>query len=261
MSAHSALINVMTAAAEKAARPLVRDFTELSALQASSKPLDHFLKLAKEKATQNLTDALSTARHDFGIKCYGEVLKASSHPNGAYWFITPICGSQNYLHAIPTWAIQITCIEKGEAVASVVFAPMVDELYVASKGAGAFLNTQRLRASRRQDLNHQAMIGLLPVSDPAKPEFKTHHTQMTQLMQLRVNVRTLGSPALTYCYVAAGRMDAAFGYAVNREVAMAAALFTTESGGFNANKIDTGLKQVMIGNDKMLNALKKQLAS
>jgi len=261
MSAHSPLVNVMTGAAEKAARPLIRDFNEIMALQSSTKPLDHFFKVAQDKATQTIIEFLSQARPDFGIKSYNEMLKEPDFPSKSYWFITSVCGIKNYMHAFPTWAIQISCIENDQAIACVVFNPILNESFIANKGSGAYLNSHRLRTSKRKTLDHHVLIGDLPVSDPTKTEFKKHNSEIAKLTQKAIIARTIGCPALTYCYVAAGRMDAAFGYIANKEVGLNAELFMTESGGFHHNDLTAPLKRILIGNDQILTPLKNHLAS
>ncbi len=256
----SALINIMKTAALKAAKPLMRDFNEISELQSSSKSPDGFMKVAQEKATKMIVDILSRARPDFGIKYYNKMILSTENDAGTYWFITPICGLENFRHAIPTWAIQISCIENGKAIAALTYDPVADELFNTDLGNGAYLNSNRIRTSRKKDLDSSILIGHLPVKDPKKATFDSDQTQRMALAKKQIAHRTLGCPALTYCYVAAGRFDAAFGHLQLKEMILNAALFTKESGGFEQNKLDDSTQYLLIGNDKILAELKPILS-
>jgi myo-inositol-1(or 4)-monophosphatase len=138
---------------------------------------------------------------------------ASGSDNWAWrWVVDPLDGTSNFLHGIPHWSISIGLEKRladggSEIVAGVVYAPTVDEMFWAEKGAGAFVNERRLRVSARRDMQ-AAMFGTgipFAASSPALRE--TFARTLDVLMPKTAGVRRFGSAALDLCWVAAGRFD------------------------------------------------------
>ena len=147
----SPLITVMTQAARKAARALVRDFGEVENLQVSLKGPANFVSAADRRAEEILHAELSKARPTFGflMEERGRIAgKDTSH----VWIVDPLDGTTNFLHGIPLFAISIGLERDGTLVAGLVFNPITDETFVAERGKGAFLNDRRLRVAARREL-------------------------------------------------------------------------------------------------------------
>jgi len=144
----SALLNVMMAAARKAARALKRDFGELEKLQVSLKGPANFVTAADRRAEETLFQELSKARPGYGF--LGE---ESGEREGAdkthRWIVDPLDGTTNFLHGIPQFGISIGLERDGAMVAGLVYNPATDEMFTAEKGKGAFLNDQRIRVAAR----------------------------------------------------------------------------------------------------------------
>src|SRR5450432_3964966 len=140
----SALLNVMTAAARKAARSLKRDFGEVEKLQVSLKGPANFVTAADRRSEEILREELAKARPGYGF-----VGEESGRTDGTdktnTWIVDPLDGTTNFLHGIPQFAISIGLDREGTIVAGVVYNPVTDELFLAERGKGAFLNDQRLR--------------------------------------------------------------------------------------------------------------------
>ena len=83
------------------------------------------------------------------------------------WIVDPLDGTTNFLHGLPHWAVSIGLEHKGEMVAGVVYDPVKDEMFVAEKGAGAWLNDRRLRVSGPQADDRDALRHRHPVRRPA----------------------------------------------------------------------------------------------
>ncbi|PJN94414.1 inositol monophosphatase, partial [Amaricoccus sp. HAR-UPW-R2A-40] len=151
MSQASANVNVMIKAARKAARSLVRDFGEVEQLQVSSKGPGDFVSKADIRAEQLIREELTEARPN-----YGWLGEESKEVKGAdptrRWIVDPLDGTTNFLHGLPHWSISIALEHKGEVVAGVIYDPAKDEMFVAEKGGGAWLNDRRLRVSGRREL-------------------------------------------------------------------------------------------------------------
>src|SRR6202140_1295830 len=141
---HSALLNVMIAAARKTARALKRDFGELEKLQVSLKGPANFVSSADRRAEETLYQELSKARPGYGF--VGEEGGAREGADKSHtWIVDPLDGTTNFLHGIPQFAISIGLQREGTIIAGVIYNPANDDLYTAERGKGAFLNDQRLR--------------------------------------------------------------------------------------------------------------------
>jgi myo-inositol-1(or 4)-monophosphatase len=201
----SAIINVMRAAVIKAGRALVRDFGELEHLQVSVKGPGDFVSNADRKAEKILFEELSRARPGYGF-----VMEESGVVEGSdtthRWIIDPLDGTTNFLHALPVFAVSVALEREGQIVAGMVYNPVMDEMYMAEKGQGAFLNNRRLRVSGRTKLD-EALVGCgVPHLGKAAdhPRFRA---ELEVVMSKVANVRRLGAASLDLAYVAAGRLD------------------------------------------------------
>ena len=148
---HSALINVMIAAARKAARALKRDFGEVENLQVSLKGPANFVTAADRRAEETLRAELAKARPGYGF--LGEEGGRHEGTDTTHtWIVDPLDGTTNFLHGIPQFAISIGLEREGTIVAGVIYNPITDELFMAERGKGAFLNDKRLRVAARKRL-------------------------------------------------------------------------------------------------------------
>src|SRR6185369_16835550 len=147
----SPALNVMTAAARKAGRGLIRDFGEIENLQVSLKGPGDFVSTADKRTENLLLEELSRARP--GYSFLTEETGAVDGPDRTHRFIIdPIDGTSNFLHGIPHFAISIALEREGQLVAGLIYNPITDEMYTAEKGSGAFLNNKRLRVATRKEM-------------------------------------------------------------------------------------------------------------
>src|SRR5512137_807762 len=158
----SALINVMTQAARKAARSLVRDFGEVEQLQVSIKGPANFVSAADHKAEDILLKELNKARPQYGFLMEeGGVVEGADKSHR--WIIDPLDGTTNFLHGIPMFAISIGLEREGQLVAGLIYNPVADELFTAEKGKGAFLNEKRrLRVAARKTVGDAVVATGIP---------------------------------------------------------------------------------------------------
>ncbi|WP_114394370.1 inositol monophosphatase family protein [Oleisolibacter albus] len=229
MAARSAILNVMTRAAEKAGKAILRDFGEVEQLQVSRKGPSDFVSTADQKAERIVREELQKARPDYGLLMEetGEVKgKDPSHR----FIVDPLDGTTNFLHGLPHWAISIALEKDGEIVAGVVYEPVHDEMFWAEKGGGTFLNHRRLRVSGRRELGDSLIATGIP--------FKGHGNAGKFLVQLEAvmtkvaGVRRFGSAALDLAYTAAGRFDGYFETDLKPWDVAAGVLLVSEAGGF-----------------------------
>src|ERR1700755_3201770 len=160
---YSALINVMVKAARRAGRSLKRDLGEIEHLQVSLKGPANFVSLAAKRAEEILYQALSKSRPGYGVM--GEEAGTREGSDKSHtWIVDPLDGTTNFLHGIPQFAISIGLTREGTVIAGVIYNPANDELYIAERGQGAFLNDQRLRVAGRRRLDECVIAcGLPPI--------------------------------------------------------------------------------------------------
>ena len=244
MQSISANLNVMIKAAEKASRALIRDFGEIEKLQVSIKGPKDFVSNADLKAEKIIIEELKKARPYYSIiseEDGSENNKDKEHT----WIIDPIDGTTNFLHGVPHFAISIALKYGNEIISGLIYDPIKDEMFYAEKDSGAFFNNQRIRVSKKKELNSC----LFATGGVAKNE-------------VDLPLRKSGSAALDIAYVAAGRYDGYFQNDLNLWDIAAGIILVKEAGGM-INEIDLSQnKNIQIRassmaiNDKMLEKLK-----
>ena len=225
----SALLNVMVAAAQKAARRMVRDFGEVENLQVSKKGPADFVSMADKKAEETLVQELQKARPDFGfILEEGGIIEGKDSSNT--WIIDPLDGTTNFLHGIPHFSISIGLMRDNDLFAGVIYNPVTDEMYWAEKGQGAFLNGRRLRVSARASFSECLFATGVPFLGAEKdPRFLE---RLENVMKVSSGIRRFGSAALDLAYVAAGRYDGFWECGLKSWDMAAGIVMVREAGGF-----------------------------
>src|ERR1700757_3532147 len=158
---HSALINVMVKAARRAGRSLKHDLGEIEHLQVSLKGPANFVSLADKRAEEMLYTDLAKARPGYGF-LGEEGGRRQGDDKSHTWIVDPLDGTTNFLHGIPQFAISIALEREGVIVAGVIYNPASEELFLAERGKGAFLNDQRLRVAARKRLSEAVIACGLP---------------------------------------------------------------------------------------------------
>ncbi len=204
MSRTSPLVNVMQQAVRKASRRLVRDFGEVENLQASLKGPGDFVTAARVRTDEKLREALQQARPRFGFLA-GDGEETVGEDETRRWIIDPIGGITNFTHGIPMFCISIALEEAGEVTAGAIYAPILDEMFWAEKGQGAFLNDRRLRVASRRHLG-DAVIGT-GIPHLGRPDNPGYLAELAVVKAECAGIRCVGPAALDLAYVAAGRFD------------------------------------------------------
>ena len=201
---HSALINVMVKAARTAGRGLKRDLGEIVHLQVSLKGPANFVSLADKRAEEGLYKELAKARPGYGF-----IGEEGGNREGAdkthTWIVDPLDGTTNFLHGIPQFAISIGLQREGVMIAGLIYNPANDDLYIAERGKGAFLNDQRIRVAGRRKLNECVIACGLPHIGRGNHELALR--EMAALQSKVAGFRRFGAASLDMAFVAAGRLD------------------------------------------------------
>jgi len=204
--ARSALLNIMVQAATKAGRSLTRDFGEIENLQVSRKGPADFVTNADRKAEEIVFEELRKARptYAFLMEESGEVAGTDGQHR---WIIDPLDGTTNFMHGIPLFAVAIALERAGEIVASVIYNPVIDELYTAEKGGGAWLNDRsRLRVAGRKHLSECVVATGINSRGSAGDLLQLR--QLGQITPAVAGIRRSGSASIDLSWLATGRFDA-----------------------------------------------------
>ena len=226
----SPILNVMSGAAKRVGRLLVRDFGEVEKLQVSIKGPADFVSSADRKADEVLRELLGKARPGWGFRTEEGVDVEGSDPDNR-WIIDPLDGTTNFLHGLPHFCISIAQQRGTEIVAGLVYDPLRDETFAAEKGAGAYLNDQRLRVSARRSMAESVLATGIPTIRGAE-SIMPFMKQLAMVTGKVSAVRRFGSAALDLAYVAAGRYDGYWETNLNSWDIAAGLVLVREAGGF-----------------------------
>ena len=229
MRLSSANINIIIKACRKAIKPLIRDFGEIEKLQVSVKGPGDFVTASDKKVEKILIEELSKARPNYSI--LSEEIGEIKNDEEFKWIIDPIDGTSNFLHGIPHFAISIGLEQKKEIICGIVYDPIKDEMFVAEKGNGAYLNNYRMRVSARSKLKNCLIVtGGPKFSSPVRE--KILHEYKNFSSKVITPIRKMGSAALDMAYVAAGRFDGFWQRDLNYWDIAAGIILVKEAGGF-----------------------------
>ncbi len=226
--ARTALMNVMVAAVLKAGRGLARDFGEVENLQVSLKGPGDFVSAADHRADKTLIAELQKARPTYSFLTE-ESGTIEGSDKGNRWIIDPLDGTTNFLHGIPIFAISLGLEREGQLVAGVVYNPVLNELYVAERGSGAFLNDKRLRVAKRRELGDTVIT---TGNSPRANKDERYLGEFRRVMAATAGVRWPGSAAMDLAWVASGRFDAYWHHGLSPWDISAGILLVREAGGF-----------------------------
>ena len=261
--ARTALLNIMVTAAFKAGRSLTKDFGEIENLQVSVKGPADFVSNADKSAEKIVHAELSKARPTYGFLMEeGGEIKGSDGQHR--WIIDPLDGTTNFLHGIPLFAVAIALQRGEEIVASVIYNPIMEELFIAEKGAGAWLDEKkRLRVAGRKHLADSVISTGIKVTGTDNDPL--HLRQLGQIAPAVAGIRRTGSASTDLAWLAAGRFDGFWEARLSPWDVAPGALLIREAGGTitdfggAAGHIWNG--QVIAGNETIHGQLLKVIKS
>jgi myo-inositol-1(or 4)-monophosphatase len=194
----------MVQAVLKAGRGLARDFGEVENLQVSVKGPGDYVSAADRRAEETLIAELKRVRPGYSFLTE-ETGAIDGTDKANRWIVDPLDGTTNFLHGIPLFAVSLALERDGQLVAGVIFNPILNELYVAERGQGAYLNDRRMRvANRRNVADAVVATGTPNVGRQGHDEFIG---ELRAVMATTAGVRRCGSAALDLAWVASGRFD------------------------------------------------------
>jgi myo-inositol-1(or 4)-monophosphatase len=224
MNSISANLNIMIKASEKASKILIRDFGEIEKLQVSKKGPADFVTNSDLKAEKIIIEELKKAKPNYSIISEENGIENNKDKNNT-WIIDPIDGTINFLHGIPHFAISIALKSKNEIISGLIFDPIKNEMFYAEKDKGAFFNNQRVRVSKKNEIDNCLFVtgGMIK-------------------KELDLPYRKSGCAALDMAYVASGRYDGYFQNNLNLWDIAAGIVLIKEAGGL-LNEIDLSVNK------------------
>ncbi len=254
-----ALLNIAVKAARAAGEVIVRSLNRLDSLTITSKGRNDFVTEVDHAAEETIIRLIRRhyPQHAFLAEESGRAGTAET-----LWIIDPLDGTTNFLHGFPTFAVSIACQQKGRLEHAVVYDPMSQELFTASRGNGAHLDNRRIRVSKQRTLEG-ALVGTgFPYR--ANARFMDSYLAMLRaVMEHTAGVRRPGAAALDLAYVAAGRTDAFWEIGLSPWDTAAGTLLIIEAGGRIGTLTGGEFRQngnVLAGTPKVYSALLELLA-
>ena len=219
MNSISPNLNIMIKASEKASKVLIRDFGEIEKLQVSKKGPNDFVTNSDLRVEKIIIDELQKAKPNYSIISEENGVQVNRDKKNT-WILDPIDGTVNFLHGIPHFAISIALKCEDKIISGLIFDPIKNEIFYAEKNNGAFFNNQRIRVSKKNQINDCLFVTGGKIKD-----------------KLELQYRKTGSAALDLAYVASGRYDGYFQNNLNIWDIAAGIILVEEAGGI-LNNID-----------------------
>ncbi|QJE02986.1 inositol monophosphatase [Massilia forsythiae] len=223
------MLNTAIKAARRAAHAIQRASFDLDRITVSEKGHNDFVTDVDQASEQAIVETLLKAYPDHAILAEESGASSNLNDESEYvWIIDPIDGTTNFLHGYPNYCISIALRQRGVTTQAVIYDPVRNDLFTATKGAGAYLNEKRIRV-RNPDRINKALIGAGHGPDPRA---LAEYLRMYEVVAARCQgVRSSGSAALELANVAAGRVDGFFEKGLKTWDIAAGALLVTEAGG------------------------------
>ncbi len=256
------MLNIAVKAARSAGSIINRAALDLDVLKIGSKGPNDFVSEVDRHAEAVIIETLLDAYPGHGILAEESGREHGARDSEYVWIIDPLDGTTNFLHGFPVYAVSIALAVRGQVQQAVVYDPTRNDLFIASKGRGAFLNDRRLRVSKRTRLSDSLVGTGFPFR--RGDNFKRYVKMFEEVMQSCAGLRRPGAAALDLCYVAAGYYDGFFETGLNPWDVAAGSLMITEAGGLIGNFAGESdylhQREVVAGNPKVFGQLVSILA-
>ena len=220
------MLTTAVKAARRAGSIINRAAQNLDVLTVRSKSANDFVSEVDRGAEDAIIDVIRKTYPDHAVMAEESGQSGQSEYE---WIIDPLDGTTNFLHGMPHYGVSIALRHKGVLAHGVVYDPVRNELFTASRGAGAFLNDRRIRVSKRAQMT-DALIGTgFPFREMA--DFDAYLKMLRAVMPKCAGIRRAGAASLDLAYVAAGRFDGFWEFGLSPWDIAAGALLVSEAGG------------------------------
>jgi myo-inositol-1(or 4)-monophosphatase len=221
------LLNIAVRAARRAGEIIVRSMSRLDSLHVASKGRNDFVTDVDRAAEREIIAVIHKAYPNHAILAEES---GASGEDDTRWIIDPLDGTTNFVHGNPVFCVSIACEHKGRLEHGVVYDPLRQELFTASRGDGAHLEGRRMRVSGQRTLEGALVATGFPYRSNQR-YIDPYMAMLKAVMLKTAGVRRPGSAALDLAYVAAGRVDAFWEIGLSPWDTAAGTLLIQEAGG------------------------------
>jgi myo-inositol-1(or 4)-monophosphatase len=223
------MLNTAIKAARKAGAVIQRGARDLDRLTVTSKGPKDFVSEVDRGAEAAIVETLLEAYPDHGILAEEGTVNSKVKSPDNIWIIDPLDGTTNFLHGLPQYCVSLALQHKGIVTQGVVYDPNRNDLFTATRGAGAYLNDRRLRVSRRTRMDESLVATGFPFRDGSMVE--VYLDMMRDMIHKTAGIRRAGAAALDLAHVAAGWYEGFWEVGLNPWDMAAGSLLVTEAGG------------------------------
>ncbi len=250
------MLNIAIRAARKAGNHIAKSLEKTDSIEVSSKGLNDLVTNIDKEAEAIIVDSIKSSypEHCFAGEELGVI---EGRDKECQWIIDPLDGTSNFVRGLPHYAVSIALKMRGRIEVACVYDPMRNELFTATRGQGAQLNSQRIRASQPRDLTGTTIATGFPYKAPQHTE--SYMKVLGSVFTDCADIRRTGSAALDLCYVAAGRVDGFFELGLKPWDIAAGDLIAREAGAIctdftgNTNYLSSG--NIVCGNARVVKPL------
>jgi myo-inositol-1(or 4)-monophosphatase len=221
------LLNIAVRAARRAGEIIVRSLVRLESLEVTSKGRNDYVTEIDRASEREIIDIVHKHYPEHAILAEES---GRSGENETIWIIDPLDGTTNFLHGFPVFAVSIAVEQRGRLEIAVIYDPMRQEIFTATRGAGAHLENRRMRVSKQRTLDGALLATGFPFGH--KEHYAdTYYAMLRTLASQTAGIRRPGSAALDLAYVAAGRVDGFWELGLKPWDTAAGTLLIQEAGG------------------------------
>ena len=220
------MLNIAERAARAAGNIIVRSIDRIDSLHVDEKERNDFATEVDHRSEQEIIRIIRNAYPEHTIIAE----ESGVHPGNDFtWIIDPLDGTTNFLHSFPQFAVSVALARRGKIEQAVVYDPMRQEMFSASRGAGAILNNRRIRVSGQSGLQGALLGTGFPFGE--QKHLEAYLDMFRSLSRDAAGIRRPGSAALDLAYVAAGRFDGFWEIGLKQWDLAAGVLLVQEAGG------------------------------
>jgi myo-inositol-1(or 4)-monophosphatase len=224
---HDPIINIAVEAARTAGNMIAQAVTRLDKIKIVEKNPNDFVTDIDQRVEKKIISIIKKAYPTHGI--LGE--ESGEHKGNDYqWIIDPIDGTRNFIHGFPHFAVSIAITHKNKIEYGVIYDPVRQELFTASRGKGAHLNDRRIRVSKRKHLN-QCLLGTGFAHRHMCEQQTAPAKTLQAILPFCGDIRRAGAATLDLAYVACSRLDGFWEFGLHIWDIAAGILLIKEAGG------------------------------